>query len=352
MTKTLKLTALDTLFFRDGRPFSMGDESWANGIFPPPPTVIYGALRTAYFSNHIDRFSKLKSQQELNKSKYDETLKLNINQIYFHYNGGNLFPIPFDILENKDNNEITVLKPEKEFGFSNSETEEILITPQNGQFENIENGFLEASELEAYLTGEIPTSYWKTVISSEPKVGVGQNNQTHASDDGMLYRVGLSRLADYDNNRLEIIVEFSDLEIPSALMRFGGEGKTVELSEHEIPFIKPDPQEIFQGYNSKRFKLYLLTPSYFTEGWKPTLPEGLKLVAAAIGKPLHIGGFDIQKDHPKPLRRFVPAGSIFIIEITNQKNLLDFVPNFHGVSISETEETKRQGFGITFMGRV
>lgn len=43
------MEAFDTLFFRDGKPFSMGDDVWANGVFPPYPSTLYGALRASYF---------------------------------------------------------------------------------------------------------------------------------------------------------------------------------------------------------------------------------------------------------------------------------------------------------------
>ncbi len=51
------LTPTDTFFFRDGKPFSRGESSTAAGIFPPFPSTVYGALRTAYISEHgIDAF--------------------------------------------------------------------------------------------------------------------------------------------------------------------------------------------------------------------------------------------------------------------------------------------------------
>ena len=72
----IKLDPLDTLFFRDGKPFSMGEETWGNCIFPPSPSVIYGALRTAYFSNHIDLLEKA-------NTKNDPTSNLVINCLLY-----------------------------------------------------------------------------------------------------------------------------------------------------------------------------------------------------------------------------------------------------------------------------
>ena len=51
--KSLLLNPTDTIFFRDGRPFNMGEDTYAQGIFPPPPSVLYGALRTAYMAANL-----------------------------------------------------------------------------------------------------------------------------------------------------------------------------------------------------------------------------------------------------------------------------------------------------------
>jgi CRISPR-associated protein Cmr3 len=51
----IEIHALDTLFFRDGKPFERGEESVANGSFPPLPSVIYGALRTAFLGESFEK---------------------------------------------------------------------------------------------------------------------------------------------------------------------------------------------------------------------------------------------------------------------------------------------------------
>jgi CRISPR-associated protein Cmr3 len=49
-TASLVLLPLDTLFFRDGRPFDVDDEGLveAASLFPPHPSMVAGALRAAY----------------------------------------------------------------------------------------------------------------------------------------------------------------------------------------------------------------------------------------------------------------------------------------------------------------
>jgi len=69
-----KITPLDIVFFRDGKPFSWGEETWAGGIFPPYPSTIYGALRTMWFSENIQEFSKANTEK-------DKTAKIEVKHI-------------------------------------------------------------------------------------------------------------------------------------------------------------------------------------------------------------------------------------------------------------------------------
>ena len=72
----IKIDAIDTLFFKDGKPFSMGDETWADGIFPPPPSVIYGALRSIYFSEHPEKLQKVYSKEVQDPAKKKNALNM------------------------------------------------------------------------------------------------------------------------------------------------------------------------------------------------------------------------------------------------------------------------------------
>ena len=44
----------DTFFFRDGRPFTKGEQSEGHSIFPPLPSTVLGGLRTAYIAEFGD----------------------------------------------------------------------------------------------------------------------------------------------------------------------------------------------------------------------------------------------------------------------------------------------------------
>ena len=83
----IEIEALDTLFFRDGKPFSMGEEVWADGVFPPSPSVIYGALRSAYFANNSNELDRANESD-------DPTSNLEITSIYYRFKNANYLPLP------------------------------------------------------------------------------------------------------------------------------------------------------------------------------------------------------------------------------------------------------------------
>lgn len=63
---------------------------------------------------------------------------------------------------------------------------------------------------------------------------------------------------------------------------------------------------------SAGFLLALLTPALQTEASVEV--EGLRPVAAALGKPGYASGWDVGKNRPRPIRTLIPAGSVWFFE--------------------------------------
>jgi CRISPR-associated protein Cmr3 len=114
----------------------------------------------------------------------------------------------------------------------------------------------------------------------------------------------------------------------------------------------------------RRFKLVLISPALFEHAWCPKWIDAqtlqgsrgkvrVKLTAAALRKSVGIGGFDLAKGFPKPVHRFVPAGSVYFFEIL-EGDIDTVMGEFHGKSISESvpdfPETSKQGFGDSLVG--
>ena len=361
MTKTIELEALDTLFFRDGKPFTMGEDTWAEGIFPPLPSVIYGALRTAYFSEDIERFKTIE--------KKDDSALLRIMSYCFKYGSRIYFPIPLDLIEvvhptNKGpRKELRLLKlniHDKE-NFASSVPTSHFLESDTENFDVVENGIINSLDLANYLAVNISSADYHSLndfIFLEPKVGIGLNNDTRAAKDGQLYRVGMQRL---DQLSFAVGFEFELLDSIPAMIRLGGEGKAVQCQSIESKEIRQKisiPMSLIVG---KRFKLYLATPALFTDGWKTSwMTTGyseyrgikIRLLAAAVGKPVPVGGFNMKEKSPKAMRKAVPAGSVYYLELENETDNTRLEELFHKKSISEITDSQNQGFGITFVGGV
>ena len=343
----IKIDAIDTLFFRDGKPF--GDEdSWANSNFFPSPSTIYGALRAIYFSQNP------KDLEKANKDD-DPTKDLTINGIYFYRDEEPFFIVPQDLIEVKDSDNLELLSI-KSSQFTNSPLEKTFYFKENKEIEKV-NGFLSAFTMENYLgLYENNFAYYDLdkLIFQEFKIGIGRNNKKVA-EDSKLYRVGLSRYEDEKLNKFSLVVDFNGLEIEKeGLLKFGGEGKGANYQEIDS-FEKFE----FEFDSNNIFKLYLLTPAIFKNGWYPDWLEKnfegkikdieLKLIASAIGKPQYIGGWDIDKNQPKKMFKAVPAGSVFYFKVINgKKEKVKEVFNYK--SIVSIDEYQKEGYGITIVG--
>lgn len=368
----IKIKALDTLFFRDGKPFGMDEATWADGIFPPPPSVFYGAIRSAYIA-----------QVDANKSLADRVLaseKLKIKRIFIEIETLSskkimLFaPLDF-VVENEGNEDentyllvLSSAQSNTHSSISNNKYDYLLKVPKNNGeeviVENIEGGLLNDSKFDDYLSGQAPSVYQKIsdVRTLEPKVGIGRDNMLNVADEGKLYRVGLSRLVGKEGS-VNFIVEFEGLEAfpEKGFVKLGGEGKSATYEVYK----KPDGKEYnidFEQINfDKVFKVYLATPALFGNGWFPKWLDGdlvgnipntkttIKLLTACVGKPISIGGFDIAMKEPKPMQKAVPAGSVYYFELTegSQEDVFTF---FHQNNISD--EKANEGFGLAFVGTV
>ena len=350
----IRISALDTLFFRDGKPFTMGEETWADGVFPPYPSVLYGALRTWYIANHPDGIS-----QRL----IDESAGIRISSLHYRLPSGLHLPLPLDFVEPKNKKEkeknkedreklyrVVSMELRKQNMLTNHPLPAIILPKDNLEVETVEDGLVSNEDFKQYLEGtlqEIGIRRLKDAAQTEPKVGIGRTDSTNTTDEGKLYRVGMRRATDF-----EIIVEVTlpdeQFQYRATFIKLGGEGKIATIEEKgRMDSLQIEKDSI--GIKSGKFKLYLSSPAIFKKGWKPDLESmGIKaqLIAAVLGKPVHIGGFDMAKKSPKPMLKAVPAGSVYYYETNEPAELI--LEKLQGESISDF--LRDQGFGIAYIG--
>lgn len=356
----IKINPFDTLFFRDGKPFSMGDDSWADSLFPPSPSVIYGAIRTLFLGNtNFATADKLALEEA--------TKHITISGIYLQTESGYCVTAPNDFaIEKTENNpQKTILQPRNAAAAGVVSNKPLTqITYPDFVVDNEKSkGIITLFDLEDYLkaTDVAKISPNAKYFVSEPKIGIGRDNLTFATDEGKLYRVDMKRLS----NKTQIVVELPDFPHKwLSIAKLGADSKLAHFSVEpnktvsaQIPFSLAPTDTLL--------KLYLATPAIFEQGWLPRwikpendytgeLGEGeqkiiLQLTGTALGKPLPIGGFDLKEQQPKTMCRTVPAGSVYyfrlvegtigaVKELLHCKTISDHLPN--------------EGYGLAMVGKI
>lgn len=356
---TIQISAFDTLFVRDGKPFSMGEDTWASGIFPPPPSVFYGALRTRYFSEHPD-------QLRLANRERDPTGKLEIQKIGYLLREGNsteqIFPAPYDLMidkdvEDDDNSGLGLLRYEDQAPISSSELALLRIEGKDNIEATGGESFINDAQFIDYLNGKTPSSVIEKskLWSTEPKLGIAKDRFTGSSQTGKLYRVGMVR-----PSQLDIYLTFTGLETEiakSGMIKLGGEGKAAQYHNFDAEnFEAPTPV-------GNRFKIYFATPALFKNGFLPNVTEGIwkkhdiRVLAVASGKPVFLGGFAMKSKNagkgqaPKPMRKAVPAGSVYFVEVGGDISAAIEAIHGHCISdmFSDDDCPANQGFGLAYV---
>lgn len=364
----------DVLMFRDGRPFSGGNDHFARGAFPPPPSTIYGALRSHILSVEWSEFNKFASGDKsiIPERLYNEigtpgelgTLTLRQFALAKKDNDKleQYFPAPKDIVREKgsNNGKMFLLKPEtipSDLVMTNLTTKLLhLWHPTEQALEN-PPGFLSSEELKSYLLGNAPTNMMDSedIYQVEERTGILKNRTKRSVETGGLYSVEYFRLKDSLGFSVEL--EGVTLLPEKGILRFGGDHRSAYYAVSSWDNIST--AEIKKKVeDNNRFKVVLITPAIFENGWMPggidkNSMEGVvsgvkvKLAGACLGKPVGIGGFDLVKKMPKIMKKAVPAGSVYYFELKGS-NVEAVLEKMWLRSISD--ERTQEGFGISLIG--
>jgi CRISPR-associated protein Cmr3 len=223
-----------------------------------------------------------------------------------------------------------------------------------------ETGYLDRVSMEIYLAGESsPPITSGEVLAIDPRIGIGMTPAYVSREgqfytlEGRQYRPGFGLAAEVDDPQLQLY----QARLAEALLFLGGERRFSQASLISEGLAPDPPAELESTTN---FKLYLSTPAIFKRGWLPgwlgedgtvSLNEatGLKieLVAAAIGRAVYFSGFDQAEKRPKPIRRAVPAGSVYYFQLL-EGTLAQLKAVFHNKAVSDLDQ--QAGFGVSFLG--
>jgi CRISPR-associated protein Cmr3 len=323
---------MDVWLFRDGKPFRAGEDHAAETLFPPSPFTLQGAIRTKVLADKGVNLAEFAKNGERNPDPdvgYGENFgKLRLRgPLLMRCKDGKwerLIPMPTDVV--KVGNRYELLRPNLNLPFTTNLPENLpdkslqLLWARTGERISEAKGWLPESEWERYLQGQAPEQVVTSgkLFTFEPRFGIAIDADKGTTQEAMLYQARFVRLT----KETALWAEVDGVSLnEGGFLRFGGEGRAAvyeALSQQES--LRPLSQFNFAS-NSNRFKVVLVTPAWFSGGWQPkdgdwskVFGASVQLVGAAIPRPLLLGGFDVAKGVPKPMRAFVPAGAVYFFE--------------------------------------
>lgn len=417
----------EPLIFREGKPFEATPGAHARSLPFPFPSTTAGALRTQSHLNESGVFVEPTDDRERNKLSSDlkaisvrgpllVSLKPDSDAIEQWF-----VPAPADalLLDTKDKNEkeaivrqllpLNIEQDEVYTDFTLKQPDEqealqVVGLPLNEKHNNPAEAHDEGKNNLEKPHKKAPR-YWswqafeqwlqhpfsqETIAelgisgpSYETRVHVAMNHDTRAGKEGRLFDTsGLeftsikapsekepsSPLHRAQRLALALVTDESE-QIKERPGTLGGERRLVSWrNSNGGPPSCPEKVKC-QIITEKRCRLFLLTPAYFSEGYRPTWlcqsrDSGVqpKLKAIAIQRPQVVSGWDLAARGAKPSRRLAPAGTVLFLELEGEENAIgewvekiwfscvsDDLISANG-SIEDPEQYRRDGFGLAVSG--
>ncbi|MFZ5588003.1 MAG: type III-B CRISPR module-associated protein Cmr3 [Thermodesulfobacteriota bacterium] len=319
----LEIMPLDTLFFRDGRPF--GEAVRASSGLPQPQTLA-GALRTWLLRQAGCDFEAL-AQVMAGGAGFGEALAqgqppaaqavadATFRGPWLYRDQSPMAPLPATILKTDGGEYVRLdpLAPETLPGWRPPMAGMQPLWRRGDKPAKHRPAFLTMTGLRQFLAGGVPQP--AEVIAPEclygfdERVGIGVDPQTYATEEGMIYaarmlapKEGVGFYAEVRGPQ-EVLALLPNGPFPLA---WGGEGRRAAC--RKVPAVGWPEEHPRQGEGAL---LLLTAPGLFPDGWRP--PE-VKPVAAAVSDSVAVSGWDLARGGPKPNRFAVAAGSVYFLK--------------------------------------
>jgi CRISPR-associated protein Cmr3 len=369
----------DPLLVRDGRPFLPGTEG-ARSLDFVPPSVTAGALRTRVWHAKggwsVDEAKALPVQGPLLAELQPERDALKTLWL----------PAPRDC---------ALFTPRDKAA---GELDRFGLAPgapfADGDC-NLHNGLLPVVPVASSLSKEKPAksapAYWSKAIlqawlaapaPSQDKLphGTGQDHTrgplqheprvhvalkpdgSRTGEDGKLFQTDGLRFAarevrqtdkgeQVDFQRLALLVRCDHPELRPGALTLGGERRLTLMGA-----LEGDPTWAAPPLSGARARVVLLTPGLFAEGSAPRQIGGARVIAAAVGRPQTLSGWDMawkssagKVGGPKPTRRMAPAGSVYWVDLTGV-DAKAWAAAVHFGGVCTEPQDNRDGFGLAVVG--
>ena len=210
-------------------------------------------------------------------------------------------------------------------------------------------------------------------VSDLGLAGLERNWRTHvridagsqAALEGALFQTSGLEFTTKKGWRLALAV-VAGSPIPAGIGPVGGESRLAawRTSDWAPPACPAKIKEAVTRTGACR--VVLLTPGCFDEGFRPGVAHLLrsaqgvtpKLVAAAVGRPDVVSGWDYVARRPKPTRRLAPAGSVYFLKLEGDQAgskasasaIESWLDHVWMSNVSDEERGRLDGFGLAVVG--
>jgi CRISPR-associated protein Cmr3 len=323
----LSIEATDVWMFRDSKPFSAGQNFVARSMFPPSPQTMQGILRSAYLETRgVDwrAYASGRERQDLYDDVGDASTlgQLRLHGPHLARSAANdsierMLPAPRDLLWSAAKSAYQLMAPGKLQAVTDEPFngwQPTLRPPGSEGFSELEGHWLSEEQFSAYLTGRAsditgaPTPAEHLFDFEErPGLGLSRERRTADTEAGLYYRARFVRPA--AETRLLVGASLEMFQ-KAHTVRMGGEGRTGTITPVNY---QPSSASTQRG----DVRIVLLTPAWFDGGWGPASGDWSpwvgsgELVSFVAGRPTLLSGWNLAAGKPRPLRAFVPAGSVY-----------------------------------------
>jgi CRISPR-associated protein Cmr3 len=342
--KIVKIRGIDSLLFRDARPFGNEHGALAARSLPlPMPGTVAGFLRT-----HLGN----KAGWDWDADGPQKALATPVQGPLLKRNDEFVFPAPADAVvykaEGSDSPKVMCLRPRPLSPGEGCDIPDKLqplsvtddMKPEEGYY------LWKWADLERWLLHESGNNFnvperIRGLLTDE-RVHVAIEEGTGISEEGMLYTVEYRSFEEHrwegwqekqkkDEWSLTAQIETGETISLNGAGLLGGEKRVAHVEEVSDWLECPDKLKGAIA-DSKQVRMVLATPAIFTGGWKPGWLDNnlsgcppcvsgvtLKLVAAAVKRREAVSGWDYRRSEfgPKATRWVVPAGSVYFFEVVS-----------------------------------
>jgi CRISPR-associated protein Cmr3 len=359
MSQAFLIRPLDSLFFRDGRPFNQEDEGMADArsVFPPFPQVLTGAFRAAAargqgWDETRDKSWKGVAAKDRETDIADvlgdglalpDDLRFGPPVVVREADTGweRLYPVPLHLAGKRRGEKRfhwSFIAPDPKRRLICDLSENAVALPSlSGEIEGAEplgrKWWLTPAGLQRALAGEFPTEEnlveAEEVLANEYRIGLQRDSATRTAVSGALYAASHVRVVDGVQHKgakaprvaLGLMVRGLDPAwCPTGLHPVGGFQRLAAFDACDDWQCAVSHGPLKGGDGKYRYVVVLTSPTKLVAsdiGWRTRdgrLGSHERIVAACIERPLMIGGWDGIGSGPRPLEPCLPPGSVFFIE--------------------------------------